>query len=653
MKFLREEKRFSFKIAEKNAWELPFSTEYIESGNTLTTTYTFDCGIKITNIAKKYPEFAAYEWVNYLENTAARESEIISELWDCNCDFPIEHEESKQKSSYLPDVKTATKVYSPIGSPCAMYEFYSDPEYTKNNKRINHLYPDKILKFAAEGGRSSSGLAPFFNVHKNGKGYIFAIGWTGQWNAEIGRGEDSLNFKSKIEDVHFRLLPGEKIRTSSIVVMAYTGDVITSQNKWRRLVKKHFSLIGSEGRPKEGGLCSSTWGGMRSSAVIERVEKINQLGLPFDYIWIDAGWCGGDTLPSSNEFEGDWHEHTGDWRISPNIHPRGLKDVSDKIHESGKKFLLWFEPERVRRKAPIVSEHPEYFIDIGSSNNLLLNLGNPEAWDYCTKTIGDIIEELHIDIYRQDFNFAPLDYWRKNDAEDRQGISEIKHINGMYRFWDALLERFPNLVIDNCASGGRRIDIETLRRSIPMWRSDYQCPANFDAEASQCHALGFNSWMPYSGTGVGRLYDEYRVRSSYGASVTSNYFYMEDQRYAQAPEEIGFLKKYTAEYLRVRPYFSEDFYPLTEYTDKTDTWCGWQFHIEGENSGIVQLFRRENSPYDTASIALSALTKNTTYLFEDADGGEFKINSDELLSGNFKFSIPEKRKAKLYFYREY
>ena len=316
------------------------------------------------------------------------------------------------------------------------------------------------------------------------------------------------------------------------------------------------------------------------------------------------------------------------------------------------KFILWFEPERVRYRTPIVSEHPEYFLTNGDSKNLLLNLGDEKVWEYCVKTIGDLIEKIGVDLYRQDFNFAPLEYWRGNDAKDRRGISEIKHINGLYRFWDALLRRFPSLAIDNCASGGRRIDIETLRRSIPMWRSDYQCPANYDAEASQCHSIGFNTWMPYSGTGTGRLYDEYRMRSSYAAALTSNYFYTESDPYAETPEKVAFLRKYSDEYLRVRPYFSEDFYPLTEYSDKLDTWCAWQLDRSSEGDGIVQIFRRENSPYETASFSLRAIDKSASYRFTDADGGEFTVSGKELSENGLRISVNEKRKAKLYFYKK-
>ena len=652
MIFLNDKKLFSFKLGERSAFDVPHTLEITEENGVKKTVYLFEGGIKFTNILKEYPDFGAYEWVNRIENTSDAPSEIISELWDCDCELPLPHEDPLQKSAIFPEAKSATRVYAPIGSPCAMYEFYCEPDRTVNNKRRSHLYPGKSLTYAAEGGRSSSGQAPFFNVHKNGVGYIFAIGWTGQWNAELARSEDSVTLRSKIEDTHFRLLPGEEIRTSSVVIMPYEGDVIASHNKWRRLLKKHFSIIGAAGRPEMGGLCSSTWGGMRSKAVIERVRKINELELPFDHIWMDAGWCGGDTLPSTNEFEGDWAQHTGDWRISPLIHPAALTDVSDEIHGSGKKFILWFEPERVRRKTPIVSEHPEYFLTNGESNNLLLNLGDPEAWNYCVKTIGDLIEKIGVDLYRQDFNFAPLEYWRAADAFDRQGISEIKHISGLYAFWDALLDRFPHLVIDNCASGGRRIDIETLRRSIPMWRSDYQCPANFEPEASQCHALGFNTWMPYSGTGTGRLYDEYRFRSCYGASLTTNYFYVEDQAYADTPEKIEFLQKYTAEYLRVRPYFSEDFYPLTEYSDKSDTWCAWQLDRPEKGDGIVQVFRRENSPHASASLPFFAVDKGANYIFTDADGGEFTFRGADLAERGLDIKIDEKRKAKLYFYRK-
>ena len=70
----------------------------------------------------------------------------------------------------------------------------------------------------------------------------------------------------------------------------------------------------------------------------------------------------------------------------------------------------------------------------------------------------------------------PLSFWRDNDAEDRQGITEIRHVEGYLAYWDELRRRHPEMLIDTCASGGRRNDLETLRRAVPLLRSDFQAP---------------------------------------------------------------------------------------------------------------------------------------------------------------------------------
>ena len=648
------EKIFNFKLDNKNIWEVDYKLDIEEKKNTTIRTYNFLGGIKVTNIIKRYEMYNAYEWVNYYENTGDIPTDIISDLWDCYCTLPMKHEESKGKTAYLPDINEETKIYTPNGSTSALNDFECNPDEQKGNKYVNHIYPGQTKRYSTSGGRSSDGHAPFFNINKGGMGYVFAIGWSGQWMCEVEREEDSIHFRSKIENTYFRIMPGEKFRASSIVIMPYEGDFYDANNKWRRMVKEEFSLIGRDGREQHGPLCTSIWGGMKSSSILERLDAINKNKLPFEYIWMDAGWSGISTKPSPDEYEGDWFTRVGDWRVSPLIHPGGLKDVSKTIHDMGMKFLLWFEPERGRRNNPVAIEHPEYFLSGNNPNNpnRLLNLGDKNAWNYCFNTISELIEQIGIDCYRQDFNFAPLEYWNRNDDPDRMGITEIKHINGMYALWDALLEKFPNLIIDNCASGGRRIDIETLRRSVPLFRSDFQCPANYHEKGSQCHHMNYNMWMPYSGNGGGRIYDEYRIRSAYASSLTTNYFYSEKESYCDTPEKVNFMKKYTEEYLRVRPYFSEDFYPLTEYSEKEDVWCAMQFDRPAEDDGIIQVFKRENSPYETARFFLRGIDINKQYLFTDIDEGEFVISGKELKENGLLLKISEKRKAKIYFYKK-
>jgi len=652
MEFLKNNRRFDFLYGGKSFANLDCKITQTQNENILTTVYCFADGLKITNIATKYEN--AYEWVNWLENTSSEPTEIISELYDACVALPLPHEEVPEESAFQPEFDELTTVYAPAGSTWDYDEFTSFPDRKTYNRYRGHIPPGSKHQYATTYGRSSESQAPFFNVHKDGVGYIFAIGWSGQWNCFLERTTDDIIVKSKIEDTHFRLLPGEKIRTSSFVVMPYEGTVIDSQNMWRRLVKKHFSLIGAPGRDACGPLCTSVWGAMKTESVLERIDIIKRNNLPFEYLWMDADWYGVDPKPGPDGRD-DWFAHTGDWRVNPAIHPNGLKDVSEAAHTAGMKFLLWFEPERVRRETPIVAEHPEYFIYPKNEMNsdLLLDLGNPDAWAYCFDTLSQAISDIGIDCYRQDFNFLPLSYWRKNDTEDRKGISEIKHITGMYRLWDALLEKFPHLLIDNCASGGKRIDIETSRRSIPLWRTDYNCPGNPVPEGVQSHNLSFNTWMPYSGTGTGQLYDTYRVRGSYGSALVFGLTDNLQEPFGKDPQKIEWLKKQVDEYLKVRPYMSEDFYPLTQVTDRSDTWCAAQFDRPDQGDGIVQVFRREKSPYETAAFCLHNMDENCQYIFTDADDdSEIIISGKDLTANGFSVEIKEKRTAKLYFYKK-
>ncbi len=653
MDFLKNSPRFSFLYDGKPHTESLLEATQTENGDSLITVYRFAKGLTLTSIAKKIGKHGAYEWVNVLENTSDEPTGQISELFDADFTLPLPHEEPYRFSAYYPDPETATKIYAPCGSNWTTDEFACDVDKIVENRRVNHIYPNEEKSFSTSSGRSSEGHAPFFNIHKENAGIIFAIGWSGSWQCKINRGTDDVRIRTGLEKVDFYLKPGEKYRSSSIVVLPYTGTVTESQNKWRRLVKECYSQIGSAGRDTLAPFCANVWGGMRTASVLKRIETIKKYKLPYEYLWMDAGWYGKGTLPTPNEFEGDWSLRTGDWSVSRDIHPKGLVDVSEAAHAAGMKFLLWFEPERARVESAWFKEHPEYFYDRGKDGygHLLLKLGDKAAWQACHDMLYEHIKTLQIDCLRIDFNTWPKPFWVDFEEENRVGMNEIAYINGLYRLWDALLEEFPHLIIDDCASGGRRIDIEMLRRSVPLWRSDYQCPANYDDYASQCHTLSFNNWMPYSGTGCGRIYDLYRIRSSYGASLATNFTFAEDESFGDDPEKMEFLRKTYAEYLKARPYFSEDFYPLTEVSDKTDVWCAWQFDRPDGKDGLVQVFRRDTSPYTAASFDLGGIDENAVYTFTDSDTNEaFEISGGTLAKNGFCVTLSEKRASKVYFY---
>lgn len=658
MDFLKNIEKVSFQYDGIYMKQKATEINTIEKEDEIITEYFFENGVKVTNIARRIEKYDAYEWVTWFENAGEEKSGIFSDINDANAVFEFEKDIMPESRAFVP-LENKLLVYNPTGAAAVgREEFFCYTGKEVNNSLTGSLLPNKRFEYKADGGRSSQKTAPFFNINRENCGVMVAIGWTGQWKCSIERDEKDVEVKTGIENVEFYLKPGERIRTSSVVIMRYNCSLEESFNKWRRLTREHYSLIGSEGRDKFAPLCFSLWGGMPSEKMVERIRGVGRRKLGYEYVWIDAGWNGCFKEQSLNEFEGEWAGCVGDWRINVNHHSDEFKEVKKAVAEEGLKLILWFEPERARKGTVLAAEHPEYFLKMrdkeGNENiNYLLNLGDEKAFNYCYGFLSEMIEKLDIECYRQDFNFNPLDYWRQNDEDGRCGINEIKHINGLYRLWDMLLERFPGLIIDNCASGGRRIDIETMRRSVPLWRSDAQCPANPVPEIAQAHTMGFSLWMPHSSTGVGRLWgDEYRIRSAYGAGMTSNYWYSASDEFTITEEQEGWVKKYNNEFLKIRPYFSGDFYALTVNSLDDGAWCAYQLDRPENKDGVIVIFRRANSPYEKAVFDIKGLKCNENIQFCDADSNEiFEFNSEELNKG-FSAEMKERRSSKILFYKK-
>ena len=130
--------------------------------------------------------------------------------------------------------------------------------------------------------------------------------------------------------------------------------------------------------------------------------------------------------------------------------PGGLKAVTEHCHEKGCEVIVWFEVERVSPDTWITKNHPEWVH--GDAGGGLLKMDEPEVVQWVTDHIDKMISEEGIDLYRSDFNIDPLAYWRGNDTEDRQGITEIQYIEGYLSYWDELRRRHPGMLIDSCAS---------------------------------------------------------------------------------------------------------------------------------------------------------------------------------------------------------
>lgn len=503
------------------------------------------------------------------------------------------------------------------------------------------------------GGRPSVDWMPYFNFEGENEGLMFGIGWTGQWHSEISPGFDSVRFRAGMENIHTNLQPGETIRQPSVLMIYWQGsEPIRGHNLLRQFIRENLAPRDEHGQTIQAPACNLTWGGMIAKSHLARIKNLESERIPVDCYWIDAGWYG-KTGPNTDEFAPEWASQAGDWSANQETFPYGLKEVSDATHAAHKKFLLWVEPERAIYGTPITLEHPNWFLGAKKlGQNVLLNLGNPEARKWCTELIAGLIVEQGIDCYRQDFNIDPLAFWQGNDSPDRIGISEIRYIEGLYTFLAELRLRFPNLLIDNCASGGRRLDFEMMRYSIPLWASDMQCAPDYLTERNQQQVHGLSYWLPQFSFGTqDHAGDTYHFRSTLAAGLNIHLF-----SYERCPIKQDYpyqwLRERLSEYHRTKEYFAGDFYPLFDQTDSMKYWAAYQFYRPDLNAGIILAFRKSNSSIEKVSLELRGLDALSSYEVEDADSQAVETFAGrDLMQTGLPIEIKDKRQCRLFFLR--
>ncbi|HBL75923.1 MAG: alpha-galactosidase [Bacteroidetes bacterium GWF2_42_66] len=587
-------------------------------------------GLTIKCTVSSFSDFPAVEWVLNFTNTSGKNSPTIEKL------AVIDH-------SFTSDENGTFILHHAKGSNAERSDFQPIDDKMQAGKNI-YMTPSH--------GRSSDNTAfPFFNIEMPGKqGIMVAVGWTGKWYADVLQtGEKSVSLKSGMEKMQLKLYPKEEIRTPKICLLFWKGnDRMIGHNQFRRFILAHhtrkingqfaeYPLSGSfdYGDPAPCGEYEC----LTEEFAVALVKRYQQFRILPEVFWLDAGWytgCGGD------KEKGGWWQNVGNWSVERERFPNGLKPVADAVHSTGSKFMVWFEPERVRPETQIDKDYPEWLIKLPKNENFLFNLGNKEARIWMTNRISDLIKSEGIDYYRQDFNFDPMPYWEANDKPGRIGISEIRHIEGLYAFWDSLLVRFPKLLIDNCASGGRRIDLEMTSRSAPLWRTDYQYG---EPNGYQCHTFGLNFYLPIHGTAIYKT-DRYTFRSGLGATAVLNW-----EVTGKNGESIPAIQKKIQEYKNLRPYFYGDYYPLTQSSTRDNAWLAYQLNRPEQKDGIIIVFRRGDCNSESIMTKLHGLDENATYeLFYEDYGVTVKKTGRELMA-ELNLTIPQKPASLLISYK--
>ena len=601
------------------AWKQTSSTKSLGEGREAkVTTYRDEAtGLEISREVTVFPEVAAVECILRLRNTSTRDTPILEKILPLDLQF-------------APGGAGIVVLHYARGSMGTSEDFLPIDKEVSSGAEIN------LAHYVLQGAQQVNGQLPFFNLQWQGGGLIGAVGWSGQWAVRV-RGESgrTVSLQAGQQTTHLKLHPGESIRTPRILVLQWQGnDRFLGHNQFRKLLLAHYvpridgqialppvsnsnafvyeyeaiatktgknplELV-SQVKPIEEKALSSL-----ANDALNWVNESNQLdfirGMPpvgMEVYWLDAGW-----------FEGEWPFGVGSWLPDAKKFPHGLKPVGDAAHQKGLKFLLWFEPGRVGPGSLIANQHAEWVLHQPREGKLggLFNFGDPAALRWMTETLSGKIGDWGVDIYRQDSNICPLPFWKNSDSADRQGITEIRWIEGLYDLWDGLLREHPKLIIDNANWRITGPDIEVMSRSVgSLTRSETECGGFPHPIATQVQTAELSLWVPM-GMGATNGFDPYVFRSAATSGVGSGL----DLRASYVP--LDQVKRGIEELISLRPFWLGDYYPLTDISLDERAWSGWQFHRPDLKGGFAVFFRRPLSPETGHETGMRGLEPAASY----------------------------------------
>ncbi len=453
--------------------------------------------------------------------------------------------------------------------------------------RVKRIGPQpEEFHLAADMGWPAGRHLPFWLLlNPEGEGFCYGVGWTGQWVANFtSEAGKVVRVAAGMEHLNLRLKSGERISQPTLLLGHFTGGRLAGHNLLRRVIYRCYvpRLDGKRVMPPVYWMPWGVFGiSINEDLVLNMIDKVAPLGLEF--FPLSSGWC-------NVEF---WD--SGDWRVSRAKFPHGLEPVSVAMRSKGIGMGITFDPERVTRAAYDQFEHKEWLRPANNANPpfvWLVDFGLPQVRRWCVNLIGGYVRFLDLAWLEWDSNYPPLEMWQKANSDDpeRVGIEEIRYIEGLYEVWDSLLKNYPKLFIELSAAGGRRFDLETVRHSHTLWKSDFVG----DSDQTRVQLSEGNLFLPANliNSDLRHLHSVYDYYCQFGGPLGLGLDFRKftSQQIQEAAEIIR-------RYKEVRRYLVEDYYPLFDRDQDPQYWDGWQFHDPKDDSGFFLVFRLSDSTF--------------------------------------------------------
>ncbi len=587
-------------------------------------------GLIITLLAALYEQHAAYEWTLWFENPTEEESLRISALSAADILIP----------------GRAPRLRGILGD--ARNENYGDGNLSLTYGMNNQPYDIPLALgqnyfLHPHNGNACNHEFPYFKMQTSLGATMAAIGWPGQWRAHFYADLTGIRFRAGQETLDTTLHPGESLRTPLITFLIADGDDPDRlTNLWRTFMMEcNLPRQGGEIPSPMISACSVGTDMMCRATEENQIRQIRNLrahGIKLDHWWMDAGWyeVHEDGAPLTHI---DDYVFLGTFKMRERDFPTGMAAITDCMKETGGKTMLWFEPERIglppeRFKTDGSTLHPDWLLkgvindvryrDFGTLPHPIrfVDMGNDDAREWITDKIVSTLKKGKIDMYREDHNITPMYFWRTSDEPGRAGMTENHYITGHLRMWDDIRARCDDMILDSCASGGRRNDLESMRRAVPLHIADYFSTSVTTLAQRQAVMSQIFAYFPYikqegpEGNGIVNESFEWYM------STCMAPFTMVHVREDLSEEDWARVRAHLARWEEIKYTFYADYYMLTDWNIDRGQWLAYSFIDSVAGTGSVIAFRREMNEEPVKVLPLKGLCDTQDYLVRDLVTGE-------------------------------
>lgn len=497
-------------------------------------------------------------------------------------------------------------------------------------------------------GCSSHQFNPFLMLKRenanefSGEVIGFSLVYSGDFLAQVE--VDTYDVTRVVMGIHpnefrWELKKGENFQTPEMV-MVYSEEGSNKMSQtFHKLYRTRLARGNwrDEGRPILINNWEATYFDFNEEKILKIAEKAKELGI--ELFVLDDGWFGKRNIDNCSL--GDWY---------PNLEklPGGITGLAEKIEEMGMKFGLWFEPEMTNKDSDLFRAHPDWLLaDLRRSychsrNQYVLDFSKPEVVDYIHAQMRKILKEAPVSYVKWDMNRAFSEVFSNGNDREHQGKVRHKYILGVYSLYERLIEEFPEILFESCASGGARFDPGMMYYAPQAWTSD-----NTDAVDRIKIQYGTSFAYPLSSMGSHvSASPNHQVRRSTSLDTRANVAYFGTFGYeldiTRLPEEeLETMKKQIVFMKKHRDLIQKGtFYRLLSPFEGTSS--AWMVVSEDRSEALAAYFRvmqPANGKFER--IYLKGLDVAEKYTVQEQFGAEMQygdFGGDELMYAGMSVS---------------